>query len=134
MLIFGDVHTHLGPTNVKRQPKYPCQICNKGIIKTSKYIKCTVCQTKVHIKCAKVPSQDNDNLYTCDLCSFDSLPFNRCELFSQFFESVNEINPPCFINLPRTLKEDFFKAFKKRATLYTLKRTIFITKKIQNQN
>ncbi len=122
MLICGDVHPHPGPSNVKRQPKNPCKICNKGIIKTiiKKCLECNVCGTKVHIRCTKVPSNVKDNfnqssiLYTCDLCSFDSLPFNRCESFSPFFESDDEINPPDFINLPSTLKEDCFHAFKNK--------------------
>ena len=65
---------HPGP--VKRHPKFPCQRCNKGVIKTSKAVKCTSCENFIHVKCGKIQDSVYNSYkngapnfnFTCEKC------------------------------------------------------------------
>lgn len=112
MIICGDIHPHPGPTSIRRQSKNPCKICDRGIIKTSKFITCNSCQSKSHVKCAKVLLSSSSSDYYCDSCMLDSLPFNHSESFDQCSETTTENLPPPYVNLPSTVKDDSYEMFK----------------------
>lgn len=84
LLRSGDIHPKPGPGNT-RKPKFPCLICQKGVIKTSKAVSCDQCQQWTHIACTKTISTKQyetwikDEIefdFTCDRCLLENLPFN----------------------------------------------------------
>ena len=64
LLRCGDVHPHPGPRSdtsqgplenknvTKKQPKFPCVSCGKGVIKSSKAVECDNCSRWTHIRCS----------------------------------------------------------------------------------
>ena len=82
LLQSGDVHPHPGPVPSKRNPRYPCSKCSKGVIKSSKFISCSICDKKTHLKCISTIKTDwqnhiENNSFVCDECSIQTLPFNQ---------------------------------------------------------
>ena len=96
-------------------PVYTCGICNKIIGKNHRYIRCNICNYKVHIKCNETDDRTylkmkkNEETTFCIKCNEDLLPFfptlNKnhndvtriSELSSlnsvkSFFKGLNEIN------------------------------------------
>ena len=75
----------------KRQPKFPCVTCGKGVIKSSKAVVCDLCSSWTHIKCSGLITEDmyqefitSDTqafLFICSTCkcSINSLPFSSEE-------------------------------------------------------
>ena len=86
ILLSGDVHPCPGPQTA-RKPKDPCGICSKGVRSNSKAILCDSCSKWIHIKCAKFPVDQYNNLvksqepfsYVCDLCLETNLPFGSID-------------------------------------------------------
>ena len=89
----GDIHPNPGPAiKATRTPKYPCDICSKGVIATSKAAVCTgsSCSNKVHLKC--ILSQDfNSVSYICRLCLIHELPFSKLQ-DTDSFQDVPTVN------------------------------------------
>ena len=60
----GDIHPNPGPvvksSTKKRTPKFPCSVCDKGVI-SSKAVSCDQCDNWTHIMYCEV-SVDNYNL------------------------------------------------------------------------
>ena len=86
LLQSGDVHPHPGPVPSKRNPRHPCSKCSKGVIKSSKFISCSMCDQKTHVKCINNISStiktewynhNENNSFVCDQCSIQTLPFNQ---------------------------------------------------------
>ena len=62
-------------------PIYPCGICNRIIAKNHRYIRCNICNFKVHIKCNETDDKTyakmktNDESMFCIKCNEDIMPF-----------------------------------------------------------
>jgi hypothetical protein len=73
LLRSGDIQLNPGPTLCK--PKYPCPVCNKGVIASSKAAVCEKCVQKTHVRCLNSPStmpvnplNKNQFISTCEKC------------------------------------------------------------------
>jgi len=118
LLRSGDVHPQPGPMHIKtksRQPKYPCVVCERGLISTSKSVSCDDCQRWVHVKCTKTISVDQYDLwvqknselsYMCDNCTMKNLPFNS-EDFDTDNQNIRLDNPP-------SIHPDHYSKFKNK--------------------
>ena len=97
-------------------PSFPCGICHKQVGKTHRYIRCNICNYKVHIKCNETDEKtyekmkNNDETMFCLKCNEELLPFfpstntslnkNNTETHSlhisdsikSFFKGINEFN------------------------------------------
>ena len=92
-------------------PIYPCGICNRIIAKNHRYIRCNICNFKVHIKCNETDDKTyakmktNDETMFCIKCNEDIMPFfptlsgkrNYSDLSTSssvksFFKGLNELN------------------------------------------
>ena len=81
LMLCGDVHPNPGPNGKalgsrKRTPKFPCTVCERGVIATSKAVSCDQCEKWTHIICCGV-SVDDYNLclnsgkqisHVCNIC------------------------------------------------------------------
>ena len=73
------MHYFVEPTN--DNPTYPCGICNRTIGINHRYIRCNLCNFKVHIKCNETDDKtyakmkNNDETMFCIKCNEDILPF-----------------------------------------------------------
>ena len=54
------MHVFVDPEG--ENPKYPCGICNKTIGKNHRFIRCIICNYKVHIKCNKTDVKTYENI------------------------------------------------------------------------
>lgn len=85
----GPVNQHTPPYSNQQQrksrkPKFPCTICSKRVIATSKSVVCKMCKSKTHFRCMdcdissqSVLSSDFTNLSSISrLCCFYELPFS----------------------------------------------------------
>ena len=76
-----------------------CGTCHKTIAKNHRYIDCSNCKNKIHIKCNKFTDKDlvfyreNPTLFTCSVCLHESLPFLNLDN-NQFKLNSNAINYP----------------------------------------
>ena len=65
LMLCGDIHPNPGPVvkngTKKRTPKFPCSVCDKGVISSSKAVSCDRCDNWTHIMCCEV-SVDDYNL------------------------------------------------------------------------
>ena len=96
-------------------PKYPCGICNKTIGKNHRFLRCSLCNFKVHIKCNKTDEKvynnfqkNSEKTIICLKCKEENIPFfstcinestdpNDVRLLSSssiktFFKGINEFN------------------------------------------
>ena len=94
-------------------PSYPCGICNKNIGKNHRYVRCSICNYRVHIKCNDISKKvyeklrDQDECIICLKCNEEILPLfppsqnlqnNNIDTHSQhlyeniksFFKGMNE--------------------------------------------
>ena len=80
LMLCGDIHPNPGPVvksgTKKRTPKFPCSVCDKGVISSSKAVSCDRCDNWTHIMCCEV-SVDDYNLclnsgkpisHVCNVC------------------------------------------------------------------
>ena len=89
------MHVFVDPEG--ENPKYPCGICNKTIGKNHRFIRCIICNYKVHIKCNKTDVKTYDNIEKtkeaciCINCKEDNLPFFKLtdEQFKLMSNAVN---------------------------------------------
>ena len=78
-------------------PKYPCGICNKIIAKNHKYVRCSICNYKLHIKCNKTDyntykKMNKNDKQVCLKCKNEAIPFQAINDL-QFFATIkNGIN------------------------------------------
>ena len=49
-MLAGDINPN-PPTTVKRTPKYPCTVCDRGVRSNSKAVSCDNCELWTHINC-----------------------------------------------------------------------------------
>ena len=82
-MLAGDINPNPGPpTTVKRTPKYPCTVCDRGDRSNSKAVSCDNCELWTHIKCCHVDGCDYNALqnsitdfsFLCNNCLPDQLP------------------------------------------------------------
>ena len=93
LLQCGDIQPEPGPPKkTVRKPKHPCVHCGVGVTARSKAISCDVCDRWVHARCTGfLTKSDYDNLvaneqgltYLCNDCSFNDLPFNIPDDYSE---------------------------------------------------
>ena len=57
------MHYFFEPTN--DNPKYPCGIYNKVIGKNHRFLRCSLCNFKVHIKCNQTDEKAYNNIIEC---------------------------------------------------------------------
>lgn len=119
LLKCGDIHQHPGPrttTKQKRQPKYPCVSCGRGVVSRSRAISCDVCDNWIHARCSgtisdklydKYVAEDTEFSYTCNACSFNDLPF-KGDYIKIDAKPSNDTNNILFAN------SDFFDCFRKK--------------------
>ena len=74
------MHYFVEPTN--DNPRYPCGICNKVIGKNHRFLRCNLCNFKVHIKCNKTDEKtylniqkSSDKNLICLKCKEENIPF-----------------------------------------------------------
>ena len=85
------MHYFVEPTN--DNPTYPCGICNRTIGTNHRYIRCNLCNFKVHIKCNETDDKtyakmkNNDETMFCIKCNEDILPF-----FPNLNRNYNDLN------------------------------------------
>ena len=84
------MHYFIEPTG--DNPKYPCGICNRVIAKNHKFLRCNICNFKVHIKCNKTEDKTYINIQNsscktviCLKCKEENIPF-----FSAYINDSNE--------------------------------------------
>ena len=77
-----------------------CGICCKTIAKNHRYLDCTNCENKIHIKCTKFSNdkdckfyRENPALFTCSDCLCESLPFLQLDN-NKFKLTADAINYP----------------------------------------
>ena len=62
-------------------PNYPCGICNKIITRNKKYIRCNICNFRIHIKCNQTDEvtyqkmMQYEETMVCIKCNENNLPF-----------------------------------------------------------
>ena len=99
IVLSGDIQLNPGPTG-KRDPKYPCKECSKGVRANQNAILCAGCNVWSHASCLGLTNLtfkhylDNpENDWVCRLCS---LPFNTTlgadYLHQNSFEALNLSN------------------------------------------
>ena len=55
----GDINLNPGlPTTVKRTPRYPCTVCDRGVRSNSKAVSCDNCELWTHINCCHMDGYD----------------------------------------------------------------------------
>ena len=73
------MHYFVEPNN--DLPTYPCGICHQLVGQTHRYIRCNICNYKVHIKCNETDEKtyekmkNNDKTMFCLKCYEELLPF-----------------------------------------------------------
>ena len=79
-------------------PLHKCRICQNRILSHACWIKCDKCQQKCHISCIhNVNKQDplyvnrSDNIWFCQVCMSDSLPFLSILDDIQYKEAILEL-------------------------------------------
>ena len=85
----GNKATHSYNGNVskteRKQPKYPCIICDKSVTARSKAVSCDSCQKWTHVNCTSSLSLEQYNTlqesqtefdFLCYKCSLGTLPFD----------------------------------------------------------
>ena len=85
-------------------PKYPCGICTKPVSRTHRYIRCNICNYKIHINCNRTDEntykkmKNYDETMFCVKCNQENLPFFPSfeekyddKMESQFHSSSNSI-------------------------------------------
>ena len=76
-------------------PKYPCGICNKNIAKNHRFIRCIICNYKIHRKCNNTDPNTYKHLtkskepQVCLKCKEETIPFQALD-DQQFFATVNK--------------------------------------------
>ena len=85
LMLAGDINQNPGPpTTVKRTPKYPCTVCDKGVRSNSKAVSCDNCELWTHINCCHMDGCDSNALqnsitdfsFLCNNCLQGQLPFS----------------------------------------------------------
>ena len=106
------MHYFIEPTS--DNPKYPCGICNKVIGKNHRFLRCNLCNYKVHVKCNKTDDKtyyniqlSSDKTILCLKCKEDNIPFfsestsnsthisdtpRSSNIIKMFFKGINEFN------------------------------------------
>ena len=86
LLCCGDVINNPGPT--QRTPKYPCTVCDKGVISKSKAVSCDSCSKWTHVRCSDVITvaeydrlveENTDFNFICITCMLKELPAGLIE-------------------------------------------------------
>ena len=101
------MHYFVEPTG--DNPKYPCGICNKTIGKNHRFIRCNLCNFKIHMKCNETDEKsynkmkNNETTMICIKCLEENIPF--------FSSCNNEIkkDPNNLQNLASNSIKTFFK-------------------------
>ena len=85
LMLAGDINPNPGtPTTVKRTPKYPCTVCDRGVRSNSKAVSCDNCELWTHINCCHMDGCDYNALqnslpdfsFLCNNCLQGQLPFS----------------------------------------------------------
>ena len=91
IVLSSDIHSHPGPTpssasgKKPRRVSYPCTVCDRGVTKARKAVSCDACNRWTHVKCSASISlskyescvrEGGEIAFTCDSCSFSTLPYN----------------------------------------------------------
>ena len=98
---------------------YPCELCSKNIGKKHKYIRCNLCNYRIHTKCNKIDDQSYENIKKngdpqyCLRCQEEIFPFQKLTM-QQFFatsksgidKDVDSLNLSVF---PMNRLKTFFK-------------------------
>ena len=102
LMLCGDIHPNPGPVvksgTKKRTPKFPCSVCDKGLISSSKAVSCDRCDNWTHIMCCEV-SVDDYNLclnsgkpisHVCNVCLLREMVHQN---FDETLENQTLVNP-----------------------------------------
>ena len=76
---------------------FPCGVCYKTIAKNHKYMKCSICNFRVHIKCNKTDlktyqNKKEDEPIFCIKCQEEIIPFQKLSDHQFFATSQKGIN------------------------------------------
>ena len=85
LMCCGDIECHPGP-EIKRQPLFPCTVCERGVVSRSRALSCDECNHWTHIKCSgcmtsavydQLVLRDKECCFLCDKCLVNNLPYNE---------------------------------------------------------
>ena len=126
LAVCGDIHPHPGPV-AKRNTKYPCKDCGKGVRSNQDAILCSQCNTWAHAKCigfSKVQFKyylENPTIdWRCWECDF---PYWNMNEFI-FMDNIDHIQPDNSSNLARNIVETNEYANKTKNSTITKKHSL----------
>ena len=105
------------PTTVKRTPKYPCTVCDRGVRSNSKAVSCDNCELWTHINCCHMDGCDYNALqnsityfsFFCINCLHGQLPF--CDTIEVQHHEQRSI---CSENKSSPTEKKLYDCFKKK--------------------
>ena len=109
VLLNGDIHVNPEPV---RKAKYPCTVCERGVIKTSNAVTCDTCEKKTHARC--LPFSNKHASYMCNQYTINTLTIDDKQELSFTSNNLPETDPAEQSNskLPSTISSDNFECFK----------------------